>query len=58
MPEIEQEVSLLRKPEPETCTVVAGLADGGVTVIEGGGALTVKLVDAESPIWLPVAVTA
>ena len=49
VPDIEQEVSLLMKPRPETCTVVAGLADDGVNVIDGGVEFTVKSLDAESP---------
>jgi hypothetical protein len=48
VPESEQDVSVLRKPEPETCTVVAGLADEGSNVIDGPE-FTVKLVEAESP---------
>ena len=57
MPESEHDVSLLRKFEPETCTVVAGAADEGLKVSDGGPAFTMKLVEAESPIWFPVAVT-
>ena len=57
VPESEHEVSELRKPEPETCTVVAGLADVGLKASDGGSAFTVKVVDAESPTWFPVAAT-
>ena len=57
VPEIEQDESVLKKPDPETCTVLAGLADEGLKVIDGGPIFTAKVADAESPIWFPVAVT-
>jgi len=57
VPESEQDVSVPRNPEPETRTVVAGLADEGLKVSDGGSELMVKVVDEESPTWFPVAVT-
>jgi hypothetical protein len=35
-PESVQDVSLLRKPDPDTCTGAPGLAEDGLKVIEGG----------------------
>ena len=57
VPVSEHDVSVLRKPEPDTCTVVPGLAEEGLKVIDGGAVFTSKVAVAESPIWLPVAVT-
>jgi hypothetical protein len=56
-PESEQDVSVLRKLVPVTCTICVGLAEVGLKVIAGAAVLTLKVADAESPIWLPVAVT-
>jgi hypothetical protein len=49
VPEIEQEVSVLWKPEPVTCTLVVGPADEGLRVIDGGETFTVNVADAKSP---------
>ena len=57
VPETVHDVSVLKKPEPEICTEVAAPADEGLKVIDGGPPFTVKAVEAESPIWFPVAVT-
>jgi hypothetical protein len=49
VPEIEHKVSVLRKPEPDTCTFCAGLAEEGMNVIVGGPMFSAKFADAESP---------
>lgn len=56
VPESEQEVSELANPVPDTWTVVPGLAEVGLNVIDGVE-FTVKDAVAESPFWSPVAVT-
>lgn len=55
-PDNEHDESLGAKPEPGTCTVAPMPAVGGLTVIDGIGALTWKLAEAESPPGMPVAV--
>jgi len=57
VPESEQEESLVRKFDPDTSTVTPGDADVGLSVIDGGTVVTLKLADAESPVGFPVAVT-
>ena len=47
VPESEHELSADWKPDPETCTIVPGVADGGVNVIDGTE-VTVKDAVAES----------
>jgi len=55
---IEQVVSPVENPTPETRTVDPTVADVGLSVTDGGteGAVTVNVVEAESPVE-PVAVT-
>jgi hypothetical protein len=55
LPDNEQLVSLVEKSDPVASTVAPIWADVGLNVIDGGG--TVKLADAESPVWVPVTVT-
>jgi len=57
LPESEQVVSLARKLEPDTWTVAPTWAEDGLSVIDGGTPLTVKVAVAESSAWAPVAVT-
>jgi hypothetical protein len=52
LPEIEQELSVRKKPEPVTATVIPTTPELGVSVIEGP-ATTVNVVSAKSPV-LPV----
>jgi hypothetical protein len=55
MPDNEQLVSPLEKPDPVTLTVAPICAEVGLKLIDGGG--TVKLADVESPAGFPVMVT-
>ncbi len=49
LPDNEQLVSAVEKPDPTTSTDAPAAAEVGLSVIDGGTALTVKLADAESP---------
>jgi hypothetical protein len=56
VPDIEQLVSAVEKPDPATSTDVPTGAEVGLSVIDEGAPLTVKLAEAESPPGLPVTV--
>ena len=51
-----QEESLVKKFDPDTCTVAPIEADVGLTVSDGGWVETTKLDVALSSVGLPVAV--
>lgn len=55
VPEIEHEESLAKKFDPDTSTLAPSDAEVGLSVIDGGRVVTTKLVDAVSPLGLPVA---
>jgi hypothetical protein len=56
LPDKEQVVSVVEKLEPETVTVTPGTAVVAVSLIDGAAAVTVNVVEAESPPGLPLAV--
>jgi hypothetical protein len=56
LPDSEQLVSAVEKPDPSTSTDAPTGAEVELSVIDGGAPLTVKLAEAESPSGLPVAV--
>ncbi|MGP8070612.1 MAG: hypothetical protein ACLP5V_12055 [Candidatus Bathyarchaeia archaeon] len=56
LPDNEQLVSAVEKPDPVTSTVAPTGAEAELSVIEGGAPLTVKLAEAESLPGLPLAV--
>jgi hypothetical protein len=56
LPDNEQVVSAVEKPEPEIRTVTPTVAEVGLSSIDGEATVSVNVVEAESPLGLPLAV--